>query len=98
MSFTEKGLTDGLAALKASLDETDSRIKAASEKADELKDFVRQYNQIKQEIAEMRKSRRATFQTLITITQFVQRVTGEFPDGMYPLFSQEAEASGASHS
>ena len=89
MSLSEKEFESGLAVLKASLDETDAHIKTLTTEADDLKETVREYNKKKEEIAQLKKSRRAIFQNLLVITDFIQKVTGHFPDGMFPLFSQE---------
>lgn len=89
MSLSEKEFESGLAVLKASLDETDVHIKQLDTEAKDLLESVREYNKKKEQIAQLKKSRRAVLQNLLAITEFFQKVTGHFPDGMYPLFSKE---------
>jgi septal ring factor EnvC (AmiA/AmiB activator) len=89
MSLSEKEFESGLAVLKASLDETDGQIKQLDMEAKDLLESVREYNKKKEQIAQLKKSRRAVLSNLLAITEFFQKITGHFPDGMYPLFSKE---------
>lgn len=74
---------------KAELDELDLRVKEIKNKANELKPVVQQYNGLKQEEADLRKLHRAKQNVFKLHTEFIQGITGEFPDGVFPLFSHQ---------
>lgn len=90
---TEKDLESGIGVIKAELDQIDVEIKRAQDEASELKGMVRQYNELKQRAADLKKKRKHVSQTLMTVSEFLQRITGHFPDGMFPLFNQEHQAT-----
>jgi uncharacterized coiled-coil DUF342 family protein len=79
----------GLASIKTELEELDLQLRTLHEKAEELKPFVKEYNELKQKEADTKKKRRSVNQTLELLVKFYEKLTGKFPDGLFPLFSQE---------
>ncbi len=88
MTASAAEFESGLQAVKAELDDLDRQIGTTHALADELKDFVKRYNELKLKEHELRKSRKTVLANLKLLSEFYQRITGTFPDGMYPLFSQ----------
>lgn len=90
MELDIKQIETALQKEKQEIDELDVRIKDIHNSANELKPVVQQYNNFKQEEADLRKLHRAKQNVFKIHTGFIQGITGEFPDGgVFPLFSQQ---------
>lgn len=74
---------------KAEIDEMELHINNIRSSANALKETVQKYNSLKQEESDLRKLYRAKTHVFKVHTEFIQGITGEFPDGVFPLFSAE---------
>ena len=91
-----KAIESILAHINLRLELLDSNIAVCRKNSGDLKASVVSYNDLKQKEAKLRKERNRLQKHLeFLVDMFKQQNEGNFPDGMYPLFSQEqATASG----
>jgi hypothetical protein len=87
------GIDAALRGYKEELEQCDRDITQLSKMAEELRPTVKKFEELRSRLKETKKNRRALYTRVKTVAEFLRKVTGEFPDYMYPLFSKSTEES-----
>lgn len=74
--------------IKDEVDSLDLKIVGCADEMHSLKEYVKQYNEMKDQRKKLLREKKEKVLTLKIIASFYEEVTGEKADAMYPLFNQ----------